>query len=161
MTVLADWLAERLPRGEISRLARHLGVSRAAVSDWRLGCAVPGDRHLQGIACYFAADPQELAALASESRRRPRRKRQGRGGRRPGPREVLDYFVHYQERHLGVPPALRDLVEALGFSSTSVARSVVRGLVRDGLLCRVGDGSRRYVVRGGRWLPPEGWGDGR
>jgi transcriptional regulator with XRE-family HTH domain len=161
MTVLADWLAERLPRGEISELARHLGVSRAAVSDWRLGCSVPGQRHLQGIACYFAADPQEVAALAAESRGRPRRERRGWDDRRPDPREVLDYFVRYQERHLGVPPALREVVEALGLSSTSVARGVVKGLVRAGLLCKVGDGSRCYVVRGGRWLPPEGRGDGR
>jgi transcriptional regulator with XRE-family HTH domain len=161
MTVLADWLVERLPCGEISELARHLGVSRAAVSDWRLGCSVPGDRRLEGIARYFAADPQELAALAAESRRRPRRKRKGRGDRRPGPREVLDYFVRYQEMHLGVPPALREVVEALGLSSTSVARGLVKGLVRAGLLCKVGDGSRCYVVRGGRWLPPEGWDDGR
>jgi hypothetical protein len=154
MTVLADWLAERLPNGEISRLARHLDVSRAAVSNWRLGCFVPGDRHLEGIAEYFAADPEEVAVLASESRRRPRRKRQGRDDRRPGPREVLDYFIQYQERHLGVPPTLREVVEALGLSSTSVARDVVKGMVRDGLLCQVGDGSRCYVVRGGRWLPP-------
>jgi hypothetical protein len=156
MTVLADWLAEHLPNGEISRLAGHLSVSKSAVSSWRLGCAVPGDRHLEGIARYFAADPEEVAALACESRKRPRRKRRGWDDRRPAPREILDYFIQYQERHLGIPPSLREVMEALGLSSTSVARSIVKGMVRDGLLCRVGDGSRCYAVQGGRWLPPEG-----
>lgn len=72
---------------------------------------------------------------------------------------VFDFIVSYKRSHDGNSPTLRQIMDACGITSTSVASYALRGLARAGKI-RILPGSQGIVVIGGCWsisssvLPP-------
>jgi hypothetical protein len=66
---------------------------------------------------------------------------------------IYDFFVAYQRRTGGVPPAIGDVCDNCHVAR-STAKYHIDRLVLDGKLHRVGRGRRCVAVAGGRWAPP-------
>ena len=66
-------------------------------------------------------------------------------------RAVLAYIIAYKRRHDGLAPTYRDIMRAVGISSTSVVAHHIHRLQAAGRLRR-GPGGRGFVVPGGRWV---------
>ena len=65
-------------------------------------------------------------------------------------RAILSYIIAYKRRHDGLSPTYRDIMRAVGISSTSVVAGHIHRLQAAGRL-RLGPGGRGFVVPGGRW----------
>lgn len=63
---------------------------------------------------------------------------------------VFDFIVAYKRAHDGNSPTLRQIMDARGISSTSVAHNILHGLERSGFI-RILPGSQGIVVIGGCW----------
>lgn len=68
--------------------------------------------------------------------------------------QVLAYITcHIRER--GYPPAIREIGDACGISSTSVVSYHLHRLARDGAIDLSGDGASRAIrLRGARFVVP-------
>lgn len=76
----------------------------------------------------------------------------------PKQQRVYDFIVSYKADHDGCAPTTREIVAALGLSTTSSVAFHLDALERRGLIRREGFGkSRLLVVVGGKWNPPAGW----
>lgn len=70
---------------------------------------------------------------------------------------VYRFVVRYKQRHDGCSPSLREIVERLNLSSTSMAAYYLAMLEVDGLVRRPdidGVASRCIEIVGGRWIAP-------
>lgn len=61
---LAEWMESRDPPVKQAELARETGIDKSLISRWINDGIVPGDRHLQTLANFFAqeegADPEMM-----------------------------------------------------------------------------------------------------
>lgn len=64
---------------------------------------------------------------------------------------LYDAIVAYKRAHDGISPSLRNLMEAVGYSSLSTAAYAVEDLVAEGLITRGERQSRHICVVGGLW----------
>lgn len=66
--------------------------------------------------------------------------------------DLFGYIVAYKRRHDGLSPTLREMQDALGYSSASVVRTDVESLIMEGRLRTLGRSrSRGIMVVGGHW----------
>lgn len=65
---------------------------------------------------------------------------------------MLHYIITYKQEHDGQAPTIRDIMDALGISSTSVVSHHLARLEREGRIERSRADSRSIRVRGGRWV---------
>ena len=70
----------------------------------------------------------------------------------PAANRVFDYIVKYKMTHDGCAPGLRDIVQACGLSSTSVAYYHLRRLESQGRIRLTDFGVRQIAVVGGRLI---------
>lgn len=64
---------------------------------------------------------------------------------------VLDYIIDYKINHDGNSPSIREIVEAMGMSSSSVGEYYLRKLVAQERISRLAGSARSISVRGGSW----------
>jgi hypothetical protein len=70
--------------------------------------------------------------------------------------EVYRAIVEYKQRHDGVPPGLRELIELTSYASTSAVNYALEKLEEEGLIRRGGHYKKRKIeVVGARWLSPD------
>jgi SOS-response transcriptional repressor LexA len=68
--------------------------------------------------------------------------------------DVLKFICRYKRLHDGVAPTYREIMEAVGITSTSVVKYHLSLLEMEGRIVQ-GDGSARAIeVVGGQWCPP-------
>lgn len=70
--------------------------------------------------------------------------------------EIYDYILHFAGNHCGVTPTIRQIMGAVGLTSTSLVHRHVGKLEKQGKLNRNEYDSPQYWVVGSRWFPPEG-----
>lgn len=76
----------------------------------------------------------------------------------PKQQRVYDFIVSYKADHDGCAPTTREIVAAVGLSTTSAVAFHLDALEHRGLIRRQGFGkSRRIEVVGGKRSPPAGW----
>lgn len=66
-------------------------------------------------------------------------------------RQVYKFLIEYKRENDGNTPTIREIAEALGFSSTSLSRHYLNGLDRIGLIRREKLKSRGVEIVGGYW----------
>ena len=64
---------------------------------------------------------------------------------------VFDYIVDYKSKHDGLSPAYRDIISAVGISSTSTVRYYLDNLEKRGKIELTEFKSRTIKVVGGSW----------
>jgi hypothetical protein len=68
---------------------------------------------------------------------------------------VYTYICQYKAAHDGASPTLREIMQACGISSTSVARYILDDLASNDLIrLPSGIAARGIMVTGGRWIAP-------
>jgi SOS-response transcriptional repressor LexA len=67
-------------------------------------------------------------------------------------RDVFEYIVHYETQHPGASPSVREIMEALNISTSSVVAHYLDRLEDVGVITRIGYGcSRGIIVVGATW----------
>ena len=69
---------------------------------------------------------------------------------------ILAFIVRHKVEHDGAAPTIREIVEQVGISSTSVVSYHLKMLEDAGRIQRPFGAARAIVVVGGRWVAPAG-----
>ncbi len=96
----------------------------------------------------------ESAAVYTTTTRRGRRRRTTMSGRQ---RAMLAYIIDYKAATQGHSPTIREMMAAIGVSSTSSLIYSLRGLAERGCIELVRDGGKTLDIRipGARWVGPD------
>jgi len=73
--------------------------------------------------------------------------------RKYDPNDVLQFIISFKRLHNGDSPTLREICEACGVSSSSVAKHILNRLANAGLITQE-PGTSRISVIGGSWEYP-------
>lgn len=76
----------------------------------------------------------------------------------PRQQQLLDFIISYKQDHDGCAPTTREIVAALGLSTTSAVAHLLGALERAGAIRTGLKGQARMItVTGAKWTPPQGW----
>ena len=67
-------------------------------------------------------------------------------------RDLLDYIIDYKQENDGNSPTMRQIMENLSYSSTSVVTYNLNVLENQGLIKRQYGDARGIIVTGGQWV---------